>query len=199
MRRLVYSVATSIDGFIAGPHGEYDWIVPDPSFDFGALWSQFDTLLMGRRTYEVALTRFESIKKMGKKVIVVSTTLAPAHHPGVTILADNIPTAVSALKAEAGKDMWLMGGGVLFRTLLDAGLVDSIELAVIPVLLGSGVPLLPEGRKHPLQLAGFKPYPNGTLSLAYSVAPQTPPPDQQPAQSKRVKTGKTAQKKKRKR
>ena len=199
MRRLVYSVATSLDGFIAGPHGEYDWIVPDPSYDFGALWNQFDTLLMGRRTYEIALTRFELLEKMGKKLIVVSSKLAPAQHPGVTIMADNIPEAISALKSHPGKDIWLMGGGVLFRTLLDAGLVDNIELAVIPVLLGSGVPLLPEGRKHPLQLAGFKSYPNGTLALTYSAALQVPSPNQRPGQSERVQTEKTAQKKKRKR
>ncbi len=103
MRRLVYSVATSLDGFIAGPHGEYDWIVPDPSYDFGALWNQFDTLLMGRRTYEIALTRFESLEKMGKKIIVVSGTLVPAQHPGVKILADNIPETISALKSQPGK------------------------------------------------------------------------------------------------
>jgi dihydrofolate reductase len=198
MRRLVYSVATSLDGFIAGPHGEYDWIVPDPTFDFSALWNQFDTLLMGRRTYEVALTRFESIEKMGKKVVVVSTRLDPAQHPGVTVLADNIPPAVSALKAESGRDVWLMGGGVLFRTLLDAGLVDTIQLTVIPVLLGSGVPLLPESRQHRLQLTAYKAYPNGTLALTYSASPQTRAPARITQPSDRPRAGTTVQKKKRK-
>lgn len=198
MRRLVYSVATSIDGFIAGPQGEYDWIIPDPSYDFGALWNQFDTLLMGRRTYEIALTRFDSLDKMGKKLIVVSSTLVPAQHPGVTILADNIPEAISALKSQPGKDIWLFGGAVLFRSLLDAGLVDTIQLSVIPVLLGSGVPLLPQGRWQPLQLAAFKTYPNGSLALTYSVAPEAQPPARSSRLSKSPSARKAAQQKKRK-
>ena len=74
MRRLVYSVATSLDGFIAGPNGEYDWIVHDPAYDFVALYSRFDTLLMGRRTYEVAKTRPAALSSMGMKVYVVSST-----------------------------------------------------------------------------------------------------------------------------
>ena len=170
MRRLRYSVAMSLDGFIAGPHGEYDWIVQDPSFDFAALWNQFDTLLMGRRTYEVALTRFESIAQMGKKVVVVSTTLKPGGHPAVTIVGSEVPAAVFALKDQPGKDIWLMGGGVLFRSLLDAGLVDTVELAVIPVLLGSGVPLLPDGRRATLHLEKSETFSSGILRLNYSVA-----------------------------
>jgi len=172
MRSVRYCVAMSVDGFIAGPHGEYDWIAPDPSFDFAALWNRFDTLLMGRRTFEVALARFEMVEKMSKRVVVVSTTLDPANHPGVTVIRNSVVEAIAALKAQPGKDIWLMGGGVLFRNLLDAGLVDTVELTVIPVLLGSGVPLLPEGRRCALQLKGQKSYPNSTLSLVYSVVPQ---------------------------
>ena len=176
MRRLRYSVATSLDGFIAGPKGEYDWIVTDPDFDWNALWGQFDTLLMGRRTYEVALTRFQSIEKMGKRVVVISSTLNPAQHPGVTVVAGAVPQAVAALKAETGprsqKDIWLMGGGVLFRSLLDAGLVDGVEVVVMPVMLGSGVPLLPEGRQCRLRLTESNARKSGIVSLKYAVAPE---------------------------
>src|SRR6266568_1444552 len=190
MRQLRYSVAMSLDGFIAGPKSEYDWITPDPSYDFGALWNQFDTLLMGRRTYEVAVTRFDSIEKMGKKVVVVSTTLDPAQHPGVKILRSDLARAIAALKTQPGKDIWLMGGGVLFRSLLDAGLVDTVELAVIPVLLGSGVPLVPEGLRHSLQLLEHRRYPNGCLSLIYSAAPQSAP--HSPAPASKAKAAKSA-------
>jgi dihydrofolate reductase len=169
MRRLVYSVAASLDGFIAGPQGEYDWIVQDPSFDFAALWERFDTLLMGRRTYEVALTRLNSLHSMGKKIVVVSTTLDPAKHPEATVLAKNVPDAVARLKAEPGKDIWLMGGGALFRGLLDAGLVDSIEVALSPVLLGGGVPLIPAGRRHTLQSVESKVLPSGIVRLRYRI------------------------------
>ena len=120
MRQLRYSVAMSLDGFIAGAHGEYDWITFDASMDFVALFEQFDTLLMGRITYEVALTRSAFLKSMGKKIVVVSATLDPAQHPDVTVISNDAPAALAAMKKEKGKDIWLMGGGVLFRTLLDA-------------------------------------------------------------------------------
>jgi len=167
MRRLVYSVAASLDGFIAGPNGEYDWIVQDPAFDFAALWDRFDTLLMGRLTYEVAITRLDFLHSMGKKIVVVSTTLDPAKHPGATIVGSNVVDAVAKMKAEPGKDMWLMGGGALFRAMLDAGLVDSVEVALSPVLLGSGVPLIPVGRRHTLHLVESKALPSGLVTLSY--------------------------------
>ena len=170
MRRLIYSVATSLDGFIAGPNGEYDWITFDPSYDFAALYRRFDTLLMGRRTYEVAKTRPAALSGMGMKVYVASTMLDPASHPEISILTGDLPAVVSALKAEAGKDIWLMGGGVLFRCLLDAGLVDGIDIAVMPILLGSGVPFLPGGKRCKLHLAESKALPSGILKLSYSLA-----------------------------
>ena len=169
MRRLVYSVAASLDGFIAGPRGEYDWIVQDPAFDFAALWERFDTLLMGRLTWEVATTRLDFLTGMGKRIVIVSTTLNPALHPGVTILAENIFDAVAKLKAEPGKDIWLMGGGALFRAMVDAGLVDSVEVALSPVLLGGGVPLIPVGRRHSLHLAAMTVLPSGILVLKYGI------------------------------
>jgi dihydrofolate reductase len=173
MRQLRYSVATSLDGFIAGPNGEYDWIVHDPAFDFSALFRQFDTLLMGRHTFELAQSHGSLLKSMKMKTVVVSTTLNPAQHKEVTILSRDIAKSVAALKAESGDDIWLFGGGVLFRSLLDAGLVDSVELAVSPVLLGGGVRLLPEGRRWPLRLADCKTMPNsGIVMLKYAAGPE---------------------------
>lgn len=106
---------------------------------------------------------------MGIRVVVASTTLDPTKHKDVTILSSGVAEAVAALKAQPGKDIWLFGGGVLFRCLLDAGLVDSVELTVIPVMLGSGIPLLPEGARVGLKLNQSKALPNGVLMLKYSV------------------------------
>jgi dihydrofolate reductase len=169
VRSLVYSVAMSLDGFIAGPNGENDWIVQDPTFDFAALWNRFDTLIMGRRTYEVAMTRFNPIEKMGKQVFVVSSTLDASQHSGATIIRDGVPEAVASIKAQPGRDVWLMGGSVLFRSLIDADLVDRVEVTVIPVMLGSGVPLVPRGERRQLHLEECKPYPSGVIALKYSI------------------------------
>jgi len=170
MRRVRFSVATSIDGFIAGPNGENDWIVMDPEMDFGALMGSFDTVLLGRKTYE-ATKGYGGGGMPGMRAVVCSRTLKPADCPGVTVTGD--PAGMLAgLKKEPGKDIWLFGGGELFRNLLEQGLVDSVELAVIPVLLGSGIPLLPHPAKQArLKLANHRVYSKtGTVSLEYVPA-----------------------------
>ena len=169
MKRMRYSVAMSLDGFVAGPKGEYDWIVMDPDFDWKALYGQFDTLLMGRRSYDAMRARGMSPKGMGMTAYVASSTLIPDEHPEVTIIAGNVAEQVAALKAGPGKDIWLTGGGVLFRFLLDADLVDAIDVAVVPVLLGSGVPLVPGGRRARLKLVECQSRPSGLVTLKYQV------------------------------
>jgi len=163
-----YSVAVSLDGFIAGPKGEYDWIVMDPTFDFAASFNEFDTFLMGRRTFE--LVRQNSTKPMkGKKTIVFSKTLSPGSYIGVTI-SRNPKETVAALRAKAGKDIWIFGGGELFRSLLDARLVDTVEVAIMPILLSQGVPLLPAGARSPaLELFDSSVLPSGIVRLSYNV------------------------------
>ena len=169
-RRLRYHVAVSLDGFIAGPNGEYDWIVMDPSIDFAALFKEFDTVVMGRKTYEVMTAAGGHGAMPGLDVVVFSRTLPAAKHPGVRIVNDDPREVVAELKAKAGGDIWLFGGGVLFRSLLDAGLVDTVEIAVMPVLIGAGIPLLPPGASTKLVLTDQKTLPaSGILALAYSV------------------------------
>ena len=160
----------SLDGYIAGPHGEFDWIVEDRTIDFDALFAEFDTLLMGRKTFSVLRAQEPGGPAGRKKIVVVSTTLRPDDHPGVSIIRDGVAEKVAALKASPGKDIWLFGGGTLFRGLLDAGLVDTVEVAVMPVLLGGGIPLLRSGQRVPgLRLAGSRSLPSGIVMLAYEV------------------------------
>lgn len=142
-RRVRLSVAMSLDGYIAGPKGEYDWIPMDPEIDFKELFAGFDTILMGRRSYEVAL-RDGHLEMYPLKTYVFSSTLRPEEHPRVTIARDPAAT-VRELRALPGKDLWLFGGGELLRSFLERRLVDELEVAVVPVMLGAGLPLLPGG------------------------------------------------------
>jgi dihydrofolate reductase len=170
IRRVRYGVAMSLDGFIAGPNGEADWILTDPEIDFDPFSSQFDTILMGRRSYEAMKRAGGGGSSPGMQVFVFSRTLRQEDHPGVT-LVDNPEELVTELRSKPGKDIWLWGGGSLFRSLTELGLVDTVEVAVIPVLLGEGVPLLPAPTKRvTLKLTGHKLYAKtGILSLEYAV------------------------------
>jgi dihydrofolate reductase len=170
MRQLAYSVATSLDGFIAGPKGEFDWIIQDPTIDFGEIFRQFDTAVMGRHTYEAILREGRSPKEFGMKVFVASTTLDPVEHRDVTVVSSDLGATVTELKRASGKDIWLFGGGATFRGLLDVGLVDRVEVSVIPVLLGGGVPLVSEGRRWPLKFKDSRTFPSGIVSLTYLIA-----------------------------
>jgi dihydrofolate reductase len=136
MRRIRYSVAMSLDGYIAGPNGEYDWIELDPSAGaeyFKAFYAQFDTALMGRKSYEQFPGAVSPLK-----TYVLSHTLRPGQHGDVTVLGADALERVAALREEPGKDIWLWGGGELFGSLAAAGLVDTVEVGVVPVLLGAG-------------------------------------------------------------
>jgi dihydrofolate reductase len=174
MRKVIFGGAMSLDGYIAGPNGEYDWIVMDPDVDFAAMAGRFDTYLIGRKTYE-AMRRMGSdgAAAPGTENIVFSRTLKPAEHPAITLRTDAV-REVAELRRRDGKDIALFGGGELFRSLLDAGLVDRIEVGVVPVLLGGGIPLLASpAQRAKLTLCGHRIYEKtGSVGLEYDIEPE---------------------------
>lgn len=175
MRRIRYQVACSLDGYIAGLQGDISWIPAEPEIDFGALFAEFDTLLMGRKTFAgLSLTDPEYGQLYaGKELVVVSTTLAAVDYPHVTIINELSRHAIEPLRQRPGKDIWLFGGGELFRHLLELDMVDTIELAITPVLLGGGIPFLPApGPSRRLTLTEQRWYEHsGIVWLSYQIEP----------------------------
>jgi len=171
MRLVRFGGAMSLDGYIAGPDGEYDWILMDPEIDFAGLMGQFDTFLIGRKTFD-AMKRMGTAEKSSKGItnIVLSRTLRQEDYPRVRIESD-AARLVKELRTQPGKDIAIFGGGELFRSLLAVGLVDRIEMSLIPVLLGGGIPLLPPpARRARLKLRGQRVYQKtGTIGLEYDI------------------------------
>ena len=171
MRRVGYVVAMSLAGSSAEPSGEAYWIIMDPDIDFRALFEQFDTFLLGRRTFE-GTGGAGGGGQHGVQTIVFSRTLRQQDYPNVTIVSEKPEQVLADLRAKPGKDIWLFGGGWLFRSLLEGGLVDAVEVAVVPVLLGEGTPLLPpkpSSERFKLKLASSRTFKSGIVSLEYAV------------------------------
>lgn len=143
----------------------------DPEIDFESIYSEFDTLLIGRRTFE-GMAQAGQGSMPGMETVVFSRTLDPDDHPDVRIVSAGAAKAVKELKEQTGKDIWLFGGGLLFRSLLELGVVDTVEIAVIPVLLGEGIPFLPPpAPRRLLTLTQHRVYKKtGVMWLEYSVA-----------------------------
>ena len=170
MRQLRYSVAASLDGYIAGPNGEFDWIVVDPEIDFAEMYAGFSALVMGRHSYDVFVATGGGVGP-ALPTYVYSRTLPEGERDGVTVVRDAIAHVRTLKQSDEQKPIWLWGGGELFRELAAAGLVDGVDVAIIPVLVGGGIKLLPEPgprlrltlRKHRLYAA------TGTLFAEYDV------------------------------
>lgn len=168
MRKLVAGFAASVDGYIEGRNGEYDWILIDEKIDFSSEMKRFDTFFFGRRSYEVAKAMFAK-PSPGITHYVFSNTLKEVNE-SFTLLQGDVYPAVQALKQQPGKDIALYGGANLLASLLNLQLVDELSISFIPVLLGGGKPMVDVLTETVwLRFNNSRRYGNGTLVVNYAV------------------------------
>lgn len=167
MRKVVLGVAVSLDGFIEGPNGEYDWCYTDQDYGLSEFFKSIDTIFMGRKSYEVAQRSAETNPWKGMTTYVFTNTIKESPTEDVKLIRSM--NEVERILRQPGKNAWLFGGAELTTAFLNAGLIDELWLSVHPILLGSGKPLFQniDGRKN-LKLIESKTYDTGLVSLKYS-------------------------------
>ncbi len=165
MRKLILNLAVSLDGFIEGPKGEYDWCFTDHDYGMTRFLAHVDAVFFGRKSFEL-------VSPMGPNAYpgltryVFSRTLPSAE--GATIISDEPRASVAKIKRMKGKDIWLFGGADLTKSLMELDLVDELQLSVHPIILGGGKPLFKSSdERKKLKLIDAKTYPTGLVQLFY--------------------------------
>jgi dihydrofolate reductase len=178
-RKIIVYVATSADGYIARPDGDVEWLNRRPrTLDYGlrALYRTIDTILLGRKTYDFALAYS---KRTGKKGGIFDASLAnyvfaskpPKEKlPGAEFVSEPVKDFARRLRSAPGKNIWMMGGGELIASFLDAGELDEFDIHVIPTFIGEGIPLVaPRHRDVALRLRSARKYPDGVVRMRYEI------------------------------
>jgi dihydrofolate reductase len=172
VRKVTFGGANSLDNYLARLDHAVDWLLwgDEAAAVMADYWKTIDTVLMGRKTYEVALRGGHGGGYPGVTTYVFSRTLPAGPRGGATVVSADAADFVRDLKGQGGKDICLMGGGELARPLFEAGLIDEIGFNIHPVLLGSGIPLFhPMGRQIDLELRECRPFKNGCVLVRYRV------------------------------
>jgi dihydrofolate reductase len=173
-RKVIVHIATSADGYIARPDGDLEWLTSRPApegfYGMNAFMQSIDTKVLGRKTYEVSLrmgAKFDS----KYRYIVFSHHAPPPDAPSdVEFVSETIGPFMSRLRAQPGKDIWLMGGGEIITSFLDEQAIDEFIISVAPVFIGEGIPLIARRRRHaPLELLSTERFEDGLVQLHYRV------------------------------
>lgn len=168
MRRVTLFIATSLDGFIARSDGGIDWLFSDGDYGYAAFYETIDTVVMGRKTYELALTFGPPYVYQGKTNYVFSRSKAGTKDENTRFVAEDTKRFVDSLRKQSSKDIWLVGGAELVRDFLAHDLIDEFVISIHPIALGSGIPLFPvPGRELPLTLKNSISFESGLVQLHY--------------------------------
>ncbi|SRR5579864_1647126 len=177
-RKIIVYGATSADGYIARPDGDVGWLdrpQPKGSYGAGAFFKTIDTILWGRKTYSkgIELGMKPSGFGVGIKNYVFSRHPQKSPSPAFKFVNEPVKPFAQRLRAEPGKDIWMMGGGEIIAAFLDEGEIDEFSIHVIPILIGEGIPLIQaRHRSIPLKLLSTKEFPDGVVHLNYRVLPK---------------------------
>jgi dihydrofolate reductase len=173
-RKIIVHIATSADGYIARPDGDLEWLTsrpaPEDFYGMNAFMRSIDATVLGRKTYEVSL-RMGAPFDSKSRTIVFSRGPAPADAPaGVEFVSEDIGPFVRRLRAQPGKDIWLMGGGDIIASFLDEQAIDEFVISVAPVFIGEGIPLIAPRHRHvPLELLSLERFEDGLVQSRYHV------------------------------
>ena len=167
MRKIVLNLAISLDGFIAGTNGEYDWCFADADYGMTEFMKSIDATIMGKKSYRLLLDFGPPYPELTN--YVVTRTEGDSPYPNVVFVRDNVPSFVEGLKNKNGKNIWLFGGAEITQLLMERELIDVLMLAVHPIVLGDGLLLFGKSgsRKH-FELADSIRYPSGLVQLIYN-------------------------------
>jgi dihydrofolate reductase len=184
MRKIIVSIATSADGFIARKDGGVDWLDrPRPKgedYGMGEFWKSIDTIVMGRGTYDFVVQYTKKNPRAmdmyrGPKHYAFSRKPPKKVLPGFEFVKESVKDFAQRLRSKKGKDIWLMGGGGIIASFLDAGEIDEFSISVIPVFIGEGIPLIaPRHLTVPLKLISSKKFSDGVVRLHYQVLEARP-------------------------
>ena len=168
MRKIILGLAVSLDGFIEGPNGEYDWCFTDQDYGLSDFFKRIDTIFMGRKSYELAQTMAGENPWKGMTTYVFSKTLKELKGENVKLITGDIEKQISDLRKQPGKDIWMFGGAELLTTFVNSGWIDEYWLSVHPIILGGGKSLFQNiASRKKLKLTDHKVYETGLVSLRY--------------------------------
>lgn len=168
-RRVHLYIASSLDGYIAGPNESIDWLFTDADYGYTEFMAGIDTIMMGSKSYRLTLSFSDWPYPEGCQSIVF-TRSEQKPDPRFRFTSRSPREEVEELRAQPGGDIWLLGGGELVQSFLAEGLVDTLQLGLHPIVLGGGIPLFPSGTRHTdFRLVSSTPWPSGLVMLNYEV------------------------------
>ena len=194
MRKIIVYIATSADGFIARKDGAVDWLDrPRPKGNYGMaeFWKSIDTIILGRKTYDMAVKFIKEGKATpgmfrGIRHYVFSRKPPKKAVEGFEFVKEPIKKFAKGLRAQKGKNIFMLGGAGIIGSFLDEGEIDEFVISVIPVFIGEGIPLIaPSRRTLPLKLLATKKFPDGVVKLHYQVVSEARPSGRASARKKK--------------